>query len=75
MSKRIQVARPLSASLLSCSPCGSLVHVIVSAHAKSLGIFSKPHCGKIAHQVFCVLSKILYDMGYMLQAVLFLWVG
>ncbi len=43
------------------------IHVMVSAHAKSLCTFWNPRCGRIAHQVFWVLSKILYGNGYILR--------
>ncbi len=40
---------------------------MVSAHASLCALSKNPRCGKIAHQVFCVLSKILYGRGYALR--------
>ncbi len=63
---KLQVVRPLSTSLLSCSLCNdSLCDSLerkenpcyVSAHASLWALSKNPHCGKIEHQVVCVLSK------------------
>ncbi len=39
---------------------------MVSAHTKSMCTFSKPCCGKHI-KCFCILSNILYGMGYVLR--------